>query len=134
MRPWPHGWQTLVGLVGLAGVWLLAGGGLTRASANGIRCQNKLVQPGDSQYEVKSLCGTPDDMQQRTERRRVTRAVQQPCPNGNGYCTIFVEDEVSVVVDEWTYDFGPQRFIQFLTFESGKLVHVKSGPYGRKQL
>ncbi len=129
-RPRGFVWQALLGLVGVVGVWSL---GAADASANGMRCENKLVQPGDSQYEVRSLCGAPDDVQQRTERRRVTRAVQRPCPNGNGYCTIMVEDEVAVVVDEWTYDFGPQRFLQFLTFEGGKLVHVRSGPYGKKQ-
>lgn len=127
-RPWWFGW---VVAASLAGAWSLAP---ESAAANGMRCQNKLVQPGDSQYEVKSLCGTPDDMQQRTERRRVARAVQRPCANGIGYCTVMIEDEVEVVVDEWTYDFGPQRFIQFLTFEGGKLIHVRSGPYGRKQI
>jgi hypothetical protein len=120
----------LLGLAGLIGGLLLTA---EDASANGMRCENKLVQPGDSQYEVRSLCGPPDDMQQRTEQRRVTRAVQRPCPNGNGYCTVIVEDLVDVVIDEWTYDFGPQRFLQYLTFEAGKLVHVRSGAYGHKQ-
>jgi hypothetical protein len=103
------------------------------ASANGMRCENKLVQPGDTQYEVKSLCGPPDDIQQRTESRRVQRAVQRPCPTGQGFCSVVVDDIVEIVVDEWTYDFGPQRFLQYLTFEGGKLTSVRSGPYGRKQ-
>jgi hypothetical protein len=122
------GWRVAV-LV--SGSLLLSAAGV---SANGMRCENKLVQPGDSAYEVKSLCGPPDDIQQRTEQRRVQRVVQRPCPSGNGYCSIMVEDIVAVVIDEWTYDFGPQRFLQFLTFEAGKLVHVRSGPYGRKQI
>jgi hypothetical protein len=104
------------------------------AQANGMRCENRLVQPGDSQYEVKSVCGPPDDIQQRSEARRVQRAVQRPCPNGRGLCSVVVDDVVEVVVDEWVYDFGPQRFLQYLTFESGKLVSVRSGPYGRKQI
>jgi hypothetical protein len=98
-----------------------------------MRCENKLVQPGDSQYEVKTLCGPPDDIQQRTESRRVQRAVQRPCPNGRGICSSVIEDWADVLVEEWTYDFGPNRFLQYLTFESGKLVLVRSGPYGVKQ-
>ena len=45
-----------------------------------------------------------------------------------------VEDLIEVAIDEWLYDFGPQRFIQHLTFEQGKLVDVTSGKYGTKQL
>jgi Protein of unknown function (DUF2845) len=123
-------WVALV-LAGdlIAGLLLYAPG----ASANGMRCENKLVQAGNTQYEVRSLCGPPDDVQQRTESRRVQRAVQRPCPNGNGYCSTVIDDWVDVVIEEWTYDFGPSRFLQYLTFEGGKLVLVRSGPYGRKQ-
>jgi hypothetical protein len=104
------------------------------ASATGLRCDNKLVQLGDSMYEVKSLCGPPDDMQQRTEQRRVARAVERPCTTDpSGRCAYVIEDVVQVVIDEWTYDFGPQRFVQFLTFEAGKLCTLKSGGYGHKQ-
>jgi hypothetical protein len=125
------GWRAaMAALVAVGGVLLLSAAGV---AANGMRCENKLVQPGDTQYEVKSLCGPPDDMQQRSETRRVQRAVQRPCPNGNGYCSVVIEDWADVVVDEWTYDFGPQRFLQYLTFESGKLVLIKSGGYGHKQ-
>jgi Protein of unknown function (DUF2845) len=103
-------------------------------SANGMRCENKLVRPGDSAYQVKSLCGPPDDVQQRTEQRRIARAVERPCAtNPSGRCAYVIEDIVQVVIDEWTYDFGPQRFMQYLTFEAGKLLTVKSGGYGHKQ-
>jgi hypothetical protein len=104
------------------------------AAANGMRCDNKLVRPGDSSYDVKALCGPPDDIQARTEKRRVRQAVKRPCPDGSpGQCTVVLDEEVDVVVESWTYDFGPQRFLQYLTFEAGKLIHVKSGGYGHKQ-
>jgi len=112
------------------------GGGLLlpepSAAANSLRCDNQLVREGDSQYEVKSLCGQPHDVQQRTEARRVQRAVQRPCAHGSGSCVVVVDDYVEVVVDEWIYDFGPRRFLQYLTFEGGQLVAVRSGPYGHK--
>jgi Protein of unknown function (DUF2845) len=125
------GWNAFVGACAV-GLILFAAG--ASASGNGIRCENKIVGPGDSQYDVKSLCGPPDDVQQRTETRRVQRAVQRPCPNGIGYCSFVVDDIIDIVVEEWTYDFGTNKFLQYLTFEGGKLVHVRSGPYGHKQL
>ena len=125
-----NGWRGFALVAGM-----LAGGLLLpepSAAANSLRCDNQLVQEGDSQYEVKSLCGVPDDAQQRTESRRVQRAVQRPCARGTGSCVVVVDDYVEVVVDEWIYDFGPRRFLQYLTFESGQLVAVRSGAYGHK--
>jgi hypothetical protein len=114
----------------------MLGGGLLlpepSAASNSLRCDNQLVQEGDSQYEVKSLCGLPHDVQQRTETRRVQRAVQRPCARGSGLCAVVVDHYVDIVVDEWIYDFGPRRFLQYLTFEGGQLVAVRSGPYGHK--
>jgi hypothetical protein len=58
-----------------------------------------------------------------------------PCaPQSPAWCTTQVEDSIDVPVEEWTYDFGPQRFIQFLTFEDGRLVRVQSGDYGHKEI
>jgi hypothetical protein len=49
-------------------------------------------------------------------------------------CTAFVEDTIQVPLDEWTYDFGPDRLVQYLTFEQGLLVRISSGGYGHKSL
>jgi hypothetical protein len=95
-----------------------------------LRCGTRLVSVGDVPYQVKSLCGIPDDVQQRTELRTVRRAVTVPC--AAGFCQSMVEDTIQVNVEDWTYDFGAQRFIQYLTFANGKLVNVRSGGYGRK--
>lgn len=102
------------------------------AAAAVLRCKDRLVQEGDSQYEVKSVCGAPDDVQQHTESRRVQRAVERPCAHGNGSCVVVVDHYVEVVVDEWVYDFGRNRFIQYLTFEGGQLVAVRSGSHLEK--
>lgn len=95
-----------------------------------VRCGTKLAVVGDAPYQVRIVCGDPDDVQQRVETRTVRRAVTVPCRAG--YCQTFVEESIQVQVEEWTYDFGPQRFVQFLIFENGRLVHVRSGNYGRK--
>jgi hypothetical protein len=117
--------------LGLAALGVLAFSATAHADGS-FRCKTRLVTPGAAAYEVKSLCGTPDDMQTRSEVRTVRRAVSVPC--AAGICSTFVEDSVTVNVEEWTYDFGPQRFIQFLIFEQGKLVQIKSGGYGKKDV
>lgn len=105
------------------------------ATADSVRCGNKLVYIGDSLYNVKSKCGEPDDMQHRTETRKVSRRVSQPCENNrrDTTCSTTVEDSYTVEIDDWTYDLGSNRFIQYLNFENGKLVHITDGDYGKKQ-
>ena len=37
-----------------------------------------------------------------------------------------------VQIDEWTYDFGPRRFIQILTFVDGTLETVEADGRGNR--
>jgi hypothetical protein len=96
----------------------------------GLSCKNRIVNIGDGQYRVRSLCGPPDDIQQRIEQRPVRRPIRVPC--GARWCTTYIEDIADVPIEEWTYDFGPQRFLQYLTFETGRLIRVRTGEYGHK--
>lgn len=100
-----------------------------------LRCGYKLVQAGNTMYDVRSICGVPDWVDQHVESRAVSRPAVVPCRTGRGYgsCTVLLQDAVQVPVEVWTYDFGPMQFIEYLTFEQGRLVHVQSGPYGHKQ-
>jgi hypothetical protein len=115
----------------------LAAVGATRARADDepMSCKDRIVQIGDSAYDVKSLCGTPDWIETRTESRFVRRVVNAQCPGGSptSRCATVVEEAVQVPIEEWTYDFGSQRFIEYLTFEQGKLAHARLGNYGHKQ-
>lgn len=104
----------------------------TANAEDSMRCDSKLVRTGAAPYEVRTTCGNPDDIQARTELRTIRRAVEVPC--ATGYCSSFVEDTISVNIEEWTYDFGTQRFIQYLTFEQGRLIKIRAGKYGKKQL
>ena len=104
----------------------------TAQADDSLRCDTKLVSTGAVPYEVRATCGNPDDIQARTETRTIRRAIDVPC--ARGYCSTFIEDTIMVNVEEWTYDFGTQRFLQYLTFEQGRLVHIRSGKYGKKQL
>ena len=106
----------------------------TTTYADTMRCGSKLVFSGDSTYTVKTKCGEPDDANHRTELRTVSHEVSEPCPDKQQRtrCSRTVETSVEVVIDEWTYDFGTHRFIQYLRFEDGRLLHITDGSYGDK--
>ena len=108
--------------------------GIRCAHADSIRCENKLVSPGASLYEVKAKCGQPDDALHRTEIRTITHEVSAPCANvqQRTKCSRSVESSIEVVIDELTYDFGSNRFIEYLRFENGRLLSITDGEYGKK--
>lgn len=104
------------------------------AHADALRCGQQLVSSGDTAYEVQSTCGNPDDRQQHSEWRTARHVVRVPCRNGTtGICTQVIERTVEVQVERWTYDFGKQRLLRYLTFEQGTLIRVESGGYGGKR-
>lgn len=104
------------------------------ASADGMQCGDNLVTSGDSLYQVRSVCGDPDAAYHRIEYRTLRHRVAAPCVRENGKvrCETIIEQTVEVHIDEWTYDFGKDRFIEYLTFEQGQLVRVAEGTYGHK--
>jgi hypothetical protein len=119
-----HRWFAILGALAL-------GLGSAEASADGMRCGTRLISAGDSTYAVKSRCGDPQDATRRVETRTERRRVRVPCgPNNEARCDRVQEVSADVVVDEWTYDFGPQRFVHYLTFLDGKLARVETGSYG----
>ena len=105
------------------------------ARADSLACDGRIVSTGDSRYDVKSICGEPDDASQRVEYRTVRGRVSGPCArdrSGKLRCQNSREEVVEVVVDEWIYDFGRNRFVEYLTFEQGHLLSVREGSYGHK--
>ena len=106
----------------------------TSARADTLACEGRIVGTGDSRYDVKAVCGEPDDAAQRVEYRTVSGRVAGPCSRDGGKirCSQTRERVIEVVIDEWVYDFGRNRFIEYLTFEQGRLVHIRTGNYGHK--
>jgi len=104
------------------------------ARADTLACEGRIVENGDSRYDVKSVCGEPDDAAQRVEYRTASGRVAGPCSRDGDKirCSQTRERVIEVVIDEWVYDFGRNRFIEYLTFEQGHLVQVRTGKYGHK--
>jgi hypothetical protein len=120
--------------LGFGAVLLAALATTASARADSLACNGRIVSDGDSRYEVRATCGEPDDITQRVEYRTVRGRVVGPCSklSGKVRCEKTEEQVVEVVIDEWTYDFGKNRFIEYVTFEQGKLVSIRSGSYGHK--
>jgi hypothetical protein len=104
------------------------------AHAAGMRCGTKLVSDGDPLYQVKEICGVPDAQARRVETRLVSQWVNGPCvPAGHSVrCGYVTQVAVQVVVDEWTYDFGPHQFVHHVFFEQERLARIETGGYGVK--
>jgi hypothetical protein len=86
-----------------------------------LRCGNQIVREGYRTYEVLERCGEPDYRDARVEYQSIRlrgSGVLQP--------GIDVERTVPINIEEWTYNFGPRRFMQWLRFENGRLVEIRS--------
>jgi hypothetical protein len=97
----------------------------------GFRCgTGRLVEEGDRPPEVRNRCGDPDYADAHEEQRTVRRTVWTYVSG----VPIAKEEEVtvSVSVEEWTYDLGPNRFIRHLIFEQNRLIRVWTSERGAK--
>jgi hypothetical protein len=119
----------------LAAAALLLGAG-DAAAIEDMRCGQRMVSKGDTLYAVRAVCGEPDAADRRVVTRSERRRVRGPCFKdraGQVICERTEEVFIDVVIDQWTYDFGTQRFVRYLTFENGSLARVATGSYGYKQ-
>lgn len=88
-------------------------------SAETQRCNFDVFSLGTTSVEIASRCGKPDLTDQRIETftNKISDGRQQ----------------ITVSVDEWTYNLGPTRFMRILTFRNGDLAEVKTGEKGFNQ-
>ncbi len=101
---------------------------LFSTSSHAIRCGNKIINTGDTKYKILARCGEPDFVE--------TREKYYP-PGCNGYnyydnrygTTRFPICHVELI-EVWTYNFGPHKFIKELVFRDGKLKEINNLEYG----
>jgi hypothetical protein len=103
-------------VVVLVGFWLFIQPGMARS----FRCGNDLIQEGDRRIQVLKSCGEPDSRDSWEEVRPVTYSLY------GHYWSSYEK----VVVEEWTYNLGPQSFIRIVRFENGEVVEIETGDYG----
>ncbi len=92
-------------------------------AAVAFQCNNKFISVGSFRDEVLDRCGPPSMNDSWQEERLVDVYTL-------GYGQFILPRWVLVTIDRWTYNFGPGRFMQVLTFENAKLIKIESGKYG----
>ena len=80
-------------------------------------CGGRVISTGDTKADVLIRCGEPFYKTSHLEELK---------ERFDG-----VGRRVTVTIDEWTYNFGPQRFMRIITFRNGTVIDVKTGNYGR---
>jgi hypothetical protein len=109
------------------------------AAAAGLRCGVRLITPGDYKDRVLAECGEPDHVQV-WEEERVYGFRYHPQYYGvyDNYEYVHRNDDTAppyrirklVIVEEWTYNHGPSRFLDHLRLENGIVRSIVSGDYG----
>jgi len=109
------------------------------AAAAGLRCGTRLITTGDYKGRVLAECGEPDHVQV-WEEERVYGFRYHPRYYGvnDNYEYVRPDDGSGqpyrirklVIVEEWTYNHGPTRFLDHLRLENGIVRSIVSGDYG----
>lgn len=81
-------------------------------------CDGLGISTGETTADVLRECGEPF---YRTSREEVLREQLDDTRSR----------KVIVTVEEWTYNFGPQRFMRIITLRNGVVVDVRTGGYGQ---
>lgn len=104
------------------------------APALALRCGNKIVRNGDHLARVLHICGEPTVVQVRNIYRsgvpaaRINSTARHP--RHDDELIVHNRSVVEVVVEEWTYNFGPRRLMRIVRFENGIVTSVKRLGYG----
>lgn len=87
------------------------------SGASAFYCDRKIVSVGDLKYEVSAKCGEPDWRNYRHEE--IVEFSDDPIQRSR-----FVD------IEQWTYNFGPQRLLRILTFRDNRLERIDTAGYG----
>lgn len=110
---------------------------LVAQPASALRCGNRLVSEGDPISKVRKFCGEPEAVQVRTiYRSGYPRSISRHSISSS--TTRFSDEElllhrrstVEVIVEEWTYNFGPRKFMRMIRFENGLVAGIEKLGYG----
>jgi hypothetical protein len=80
------------------------------------------VHEGDGKLDVLARCGEPALRDAWEETRSVVV--------GDAKQGLSVAESTTVELETWTYDLGRNSLVQFVTFENGRVVRIRSGSYG----
>jgi hypothetical protein len=90
------------------------------APAHAFRCGSRIITRGDNADKILRFCGQPVSVQTRYSQRGYISEYGRRFPG-------FVEE---LIIEEWTYNFGPQHLIRVVRLENGLVADVKVLGYG----
>ena len=93
------------------------------AQADALRCGTRLIVEGDARAVVAARCGRPADIVERTR-------LAAPVVWRHGRPWRVAGGDIEVRIEEWTYNFGPLRFMRRVRFEDGIVVAIDTLGYG----
>jgi hypothetical protein len=99
------------------------------AAADSLRCARGVVSEGDARIDLLGKCGTPDLRERRLVQGWGVATTGRMGADGR----IIAGRTTDVVVEEWTYDFGPSMFSYLVTLENGRIVRIDRLGYGQRQ-
>lgn len=94
------------------------GYGYTDARDRATSCDEQKVKRGDTKIDVLVHCGEPAWKEERKEE-----IIEQTDKD--------TRNKVTVTIEEWTYNLGPNRFMRIFTFRNGRLADIRTGDYGK---
>src|SRR5438046_2063822 len=95
------------------------------ALGEALRCGNLLVYEGDTAARVRERCGAPSET--RVERKLVPAVIWR-----DGRRIRLPGGDREIVVEFWTYNLGPNRFMRQLKLEEDVVVEIKTLGYGHR--
>jgi hypothetical protein len=107
--------------------------GVIPAFGSALRCGVRLITEGDTKSRVLAECGEPENIEVWEEERVFPyypwSVYDYDRQNNGEYRSPRYAREV-VLVEEWTYNHGPHRFVDHIRFENGRVKEIISGDYG----
>jgi hypothetical protein len=97
-------------------------------SAGSLRCDHRVISIGQSVYEVRELCGEPQQI--RTWQEGANAYISRFYDYRYGRYRAPRVKKGPIYYEAWTYDFGPQSFIRTLIFEDTLLIKIETGDKG----
>jgi hypothetical protein len=89
--------------------------------AQALRCGTRLISEGDHVIRLLRYCGEPRSVDSRSVRRGVIGNIDGALFPG------FFED---VLIEEWTYNFGPRKLMRLVRIENGIVAEISHLGYG----
>jgi hypothetical protein len=93
------------------------------ARADALRCGSRIVVVGDTRGQLQAICGDPVDVTSH-------RVLQQPVYYLHGHRYFLSSGLIEIVVEEWTYNFGPLKLMRRVRIEDGIITDMETLGYG----